>query len=377
MKNIKNIFIICIILFSRFFGLFIIYPLFSLFLQEFHCKNNFFVGLALGIYGLSQALFQIPFGIISDFYNRKKIIVIGIVIFIAGNYICYISHSIGIFILGRFIQGTSALGSMMMSLLYDSIEDDYRLIASSCVGFSAGISFILSIVFSHILVLKLCNINSLFLLNIIISCFHIPLLCLIKTEKKKENFIFISINFLKNIMLNKNIFSLLIRICCVHIVFTSLFIIIPLLLQSYVNNKNYIPYLYIKIFFLSYLITTLILLINKNIKKYCLLFFISYMLIIISIIFMFIKKIQISLILFFSGINILESKISVSILKNSLVKNIKGTIISIYSTYKFIGMFLGGIIGGYIFHNYYYNGVLIFSLIIILFPIFLEYFFNI
>ena len=106
------------------------------------------IGIALGIYGLTQAVFQIPFGMSSDFFGRKKVIYFGLVIFVLGSIIAGLSTQIEGIIIGRAIQGAGAISAVLTALLSDLTRDEHRTKAMAIVGASIGLTFALSLVIS-------------------------------------------------------------------------------------------------------------------------------------------------------------------------------------------------------------------------------------
>ncbi|WP_455379908.1 MFS transporter, partial [Acidihalobacter prosperus] len=130
----------------RMLGLFMILPVFTLYGSELEGHTKFLIGLAIGIYGLTQAILQIPFGMLSDRIGRKPIILIGLVIFIVGSVIAAMSGSIYGVILGRALQGAGAISSTVMALAADLTRDEHRTKIMGSIGLSIGIAFSVALV---------------------------------------------------------------------------------------------------------------------------------------------------------------------------------------------------------------------------------------
>ena len=128
----------------RMLGLFMILPIFSLYANDFQGATPTLIGLALGVYGLTQAILQIPFGMTSDRLGRKPVIVFGLILFLLGSVIAAESHSIYGIIAGRAMQGAGAIGSALIALLADSTAEEHRLKAMSLIGMTIGFSFIVA-----------------------------------------------------------------------------------------------------------------------------------------------------------------------------------------------------------------------------------------
>ncbi|HET7394826.1 MAG TPA: MFS transporter, partial [Gammaproteobacteria bacterium] len=135
----------------RMLGLFMIYPVFAVFARHLPDATPTSIGLALGIYGLSQALFQIPLGMLSDRVGRKPVIAIGLVVFAAGSVLAAVSGSIYGIILGRLLQGCGAVGSTILALGADLTREEHRTKAMAVIGMTIGLSFAVAMVVGPIL----------------------------------------------------------------------------------------------------------------------------------------------------------------------------------------------------------------------------------
>ncbi|OYX04210.1 MAG: MFS transporter, partial [Thiotrichales bacterium 32-46-8] len=132
---------------SRMLGMFMILPTFALFAQgEFPEASALMIGLTMGIYGLSQALLQLPFGMWSDRFGRKPLIAIGLVLFALGSVVCALAPTMEWMMLGRALQGAGAISAVLLALLADLTRETVRLRAMSLVGISIGFSFTISLV---------------------------------------------------------------------------------------------------------------------------------------------------------------------------------------------------------------------------------------
>ena len=130
----------------RMLGLFIIMPVFSIDAERLAGGDNeFLVGLAIGIFGLTQALFQLPFGAISDRVGRKPVIVVGLLVFALGSFIAAGTQDIHWVIVGRALQGAGAISAVVMALLADLTREESRTRAMAAVGVTIGLSFAVSI----------------------------------------------------------------------------------------------------------------------------------------------------------------------------------------------------------------------------------------
>ncbi len=128
-------------------GLFMIFPVFALFAhEEFEGVTATQIGIAMGIYGLTQAFLQIPYGMLSDRFGRKPLIILGMLVFMVGSIVCALADSIEMMIVGRALQGMGAVAAVLMATVADLVSEQFRLRAMSIVGMTIGLSFTVSLV---------------------------------------------------------------------------------------------------------------------------------------------------------------------------------------------------------------------------------------
>lgn len=128
----------------RMLGLFMVLPVFTLYANQLTDATPTLIGIAIGIYGLTQGLCQIPFGILSDHIGRRKVIALGLFIFILGSLIAGMSTTIWVMIIGRALQGAGAVGSTIIAMIADFTRLEQRTKAMALAGITIGISFALS-----------------------------------------------------------------------------------------------------------------------------------------------------------------------------------------------------------------------------------------
>ena len=130
----------------RMLGLFMILPVFALYAEHLRGHTPILIGLALGAYGLTMALLQIPFGMLSDRLGRKPVIAAGLLIFTLGGVVAALSHSIMGVIIGRLLQGSGAIAAAVMALIADLTDETHRTKAMAVFGIGIGASFTLALV---------------------------------------------------------------------------------------------------------------------------------------------------------------------------------------------------------------------------------------
>ncbi len=133
-------------LFLRMLGMFMVLPVLTTYGMALQGASETLIGLAIGIYGLAQAIFQIPFGLLSDRIGRKPLIVGGLLLFVLGSVIAASTESIWGIILGRALQGSGAIAAAVMALLSDLTREQNRTKAMAFIGISFGVTFAIAMV---------------------------------------------------------------------------------------------------------------------------------------------------------------------------------------------------------------------------------------
>ncbi|WMY97491.1 MAG: MFS transporter [Arsenophonus sp.] len=351
-KELKIVFILAFVLLFRVFGISIIFPIFTNYLLTLKTVNKILISLTIGIYGFSQSFFQIPLGILSDFFGRKKVIIFGLCIFILGCLVVVIEKSIYGIMIGRFLQGSGAISSVILALASDSISEKNRTILMALIGIIFGISFSIGIAMSPIIYDLFGLNNVLFLisffsfLSILMIFYYIP-----KDNPINMNFSFYIVkNVIKKILINKNILKLNCSIFLLHMLLMSNFIILFPIIKKFGISSIQQTKIYFFVLFFSLIISFILLYQFKPSKK---ILQNSIILLFISILFFLFYKQHIyfflfGLQIFFIGFNIIES-ILPAILVRIASFPYKGTTMSLFLTSQFFGLGFGGIIFGYLY----------------------------
>ena len=135
----------------RMLGLFLILPVFALYAEQLQGNTAFLTGVAIGAYGLTQAVFQIPFGLLSDKFGRKPVIAAGLLIFAIGSIVAAMADSITGVILGRALQGTGAIAAAVIALASDLTREEQRTKAMAMIGMTIGLAFFVALMLGPLL----------------------------------------------------------------------------------------------------------------------------------------------------------------------------------------------------------------------------------
>jgi MFS family permease len=349
--TIKNhIVALASILSMRMLGLFMIFPIFTLYAQQLPNVTPLLIGLAIGIYGFTQAILQIPFGMLSDRVGRKPIIYLGLFIFAIGSVIAALSSSIVGIIIGRALQGSGAIASTILALTADLSDEADRTKAMATLGVSIGMSFIVALIIGPIFY-NWIGMSGIFWLTAVLAISGIVILYYFVPQPSDCNSI-IETKFI-TVLTNIQLLRLDIGILLLHFSLTALFVVLPLSLAKQVDAvwQVYIPVLSLSI---VAMVPSIILAEKYNHMKLVFLTAISVLALSqlgLSYLHTNFIGIIIMLFLFFTAFNILEATLPSLISKLTSIDS-KGTAMGVYSSAQFIGAFLGGITGGFL-HQYY------------------------
>lgn len=357
---------LAIIFAFRMLGLFMILPVFSLYAEQLPGATHELIGIAIGIYGLTQAFLQIPFGTLSDYWGRKPIITIGLSLFALGSIIAALSHTIIDIIVGRALQGAGAVGSTIMAFVADLTRDENRTKAMGTIGLVIGFSFSFAMVMGPILQ-GWFDVPGIFWLSGLLAIAAIVILFTLVPRAS-------SITFhadaeaepgqILAVLCDKQLLRLNTGIFFQHAILTAIFIAIPIILTRLLSisiSKQWI--IYLPILFLSLFITVPLIIISEK-KRLLKPFFIGAIGVIVltqlSLAFAYgsLIAVNISLLLFFSAFNFLEASLPSLISKLAPINN-KGTAMGIYSSSQFLGIFCGGLLGGWLYGRYHISGVFV------------------
>lgn len=366
----RSIIAISLIMSSRMLGLFMILPIFAVAAAHLSGATAGLIGLALGIYGFTQAALQLPFGWLSDRFGRKPIITIGLIIFATGSIVAAMSTSIYGIILGRALQGGGAIGSTLLALLADSTRDEFRSKAMAMIGMTIGVSFSIAFIVGP-LVNTYFHLNGIFWLTAIFSVISIILLhTLVPTPPKLlvDPMVEAQASQIGALLKNTALLRLNLGIFSMHAILTASFMALPNVLNSINVTAHQQTLLYLSVLVLAF-ITMLPFLIFAEKKRRLKQMFLSAVVLIttVEIILFFLHShfwiLVLSLFLFFCAFSLLEATLPSLVSKIAPLQR-KGTAMGVYSSSQFFGIFIGGSIGGLVLGYFGAGGIFLFCALI-------------
>ena len=353
----------------RMLGLFLIMPVLSLFAEQLEGSTPALIGLSIGIYGISQSILQIPFGLMSDRFGRKKIIISGLIIFLIGSVVAALSTTIYGVLLGRAIQGSGAIAAPIMALVADLTQEVHRTKAMALIGLSIGVSFGVAITAGPIIG-GLIGVHGIFWLIAglsFIAIFVVRFLVPDPKKSKKHRDAELVPNQFFNILKNTELLRLNYGIFVLHAMLTASFVVLPLLMRDagLAPAEHWKVYLPVFVVSMAAIIPFVIVAEKKRKMKAVFIGAIAT-LVLADLGLMQFSSSLIGIIgflwLFFTGFNLLEATLP-SLVSKTAPGDLRGTAMGVYSTSQFLGAGLGGGIGGWCYGQMGASGVFLFCAI--------------
>ncbi len=352
----------------RMLGLFLILPVFALYAEHLQGVTPMLVGMAIGAYGLTQALLQIPFGMLSDRIGRKPVIIGGLLMFAIGSVVAATSHGIWGVILGRALQGSGAIAAAVMALAADLSRDEHRTKVMAAIGMSIGLAFVLALILGPVLN-HLIGVPGIFWLTAILALAGIAIVLFLvptpdssqvhsDTEAVPGQF--------GRVLSNVSLLRLDLGIFVLHLIITSIFLAVPLVLRDIIgigSGHHWMVYLPVLLVSIALMVPFIVAAERRNKMKQVFLGAVLTLVLAQSGLFLWhasIAGLALSLVLFFTAFNLLES-ILPSIVSKVASSASKGTAMGVYSTSQFAGAFVGGVTGGWIHGQFGLQGVFLFG----------------
>ena len=335
----------------RMLGLFMIIPVFSVAGQSYQGATPTLIGLAVGVYGLTQAILQIPFSLLADRFSRKPLIILGLILFALGGTVAAMSDTIYGVIIGRAIAGGGAVSAVVMALLADVTREEQRSKAMAVMGMSIGVSFMVAFSLGPWLT-GLVGISGLFWITTIMGLGAISMLLLVpKVTRHHKNYQQGYLSQLKQVLKMGDLNRLHVSVFALHLLLTAMFIYMPSQLIEFADiplSKHglvYLPLLVISLFFafpsiilaekyrkmrgifltaIGGIVLGLLILIFGYESKYILLAGLGF---------------------FFIAFNVMEALLPSWLSKSAPIQS-KATAMGVNASSQFLGAFFGGMIGG-------------------------------
>jgi MFS family permease len=337
----------------RMLGLFMILPVFALYAAELEDVTPALVGLALGAYGITQAVLQIPAGLLSDRIGRKPVIIGGLVIFALGSIVAARANSIEIIILGRALQGAGAIAAAIMALTADLTREEHRIKAMALIGMSIGLSFAAAMVLGPVFN-EWVGLSGIFWITALLAVagmlvvvFLVPTPAVSRPHREAEA---VPAQF-GRVLRHPELLRLDFGILVLHTILTASFLALPLVLRDeagIASSHHWKVYLPVLVSSVLLMLPLIILAERKGHTKPVFLFAIA--LLIVAELGLYFLPVSVAsmvvlLVVMFTAFNLLEAMLP-SLVSRVAPVDCRGTAMGFYSSSQFLGTFLGGMLGG-------------------------------
>ena len=358
---IKQIMPLSLIVALRFFGLFIVLPVLSIYALDMKGATPFLAGLVVGGYALTQAAFQVPFGMMSDKFGRKQVLFFGLIIFIIGSVIAALSDDIYMLLIGRFLQGAGAIGSVVSAMIADLVKEEQRAHAMAIMGGTIAMSFAAAMIIAPI-VGGNWGIDKLFWLTAILSVAAIAVLFtsvpkpphIVHTYSEAES-------KFTEVFKDKALTRMYITFLFHSSIMTMAFFIIPVVMTQTVAEGGFgwekaeLWKVYFPAMIFGFIAMAPAAIFGEKYGKGKEIFMISVGVIFLGFLAMGFATeawvFVLGVVLFFIGFNMFEPLLQSFVAKFAKVHQ-KGAALGVANTFAYTGIFFGGILAGYLMQHY-------------------------
>lgn len=344
----------------RMLGLFLILPVFSVYAKTLPGGDNLaLVGFALGAYGLTQAFFQIPYGIASDIFGRKPVIVVGLLVFALGSFVAAWAPDMTWIIVGRVLQGMGAISAAVTALAADLTREEHRTKVMAMIGSSIGLVFALSLVGSPILYGWIGMAGLFIMTGVLALAAIILLLKAVPPAPPPHGHEKLP---LRRVIFDPDLIRLNVGIFVLHMVQMAMFVVLPHALVNHggleaaAHWKVYLPAVLLSF---AIMVPAIIAAERKDKMRPIFLAAIALLVVVQSGLLLYstsLWALGLWLVLFFVAFNVLEATLP-SLVSRTAPPSAKGAALGVYNTTQALGLFVGGAAGGYIAQNFGDNAV--------------------
>ena len=354
----------------RMFGLFLVLPVMALYAAQMDGATPFMIGLAVGAYGLTQALFQIAFGTLSDRFGRKPLIVFGLLVFAFGSIVAAMADTLTGVIIGRALQGSGAIAAVVLALVADLTREQQRVKAMALIGISIGASFLLALMAGPALD-RWIGVSGIFWFTAVLALGCIAVVVWwVPTPRHAAGDLGSSASrdYFREVIANTQLLRLDIGIFILHMVLTAVFVVVPFALVETLGLEQDSHWrVYVPVLVGSVLLMAPLLILGMRRERTFWVFRSAIFIVLIGQFVLFTGADQamlliVGLMCFFVGFNLLEAMLP-SLMTRLAPGYAKGTAIGVYNTFEFAGVFVGGALGGILLGLFGGSGVFAFCVL--------------
>ncbi len=355
----------------RMLGMFVILPVFALYAEHLPGgASHTLVGIALGAYGLTQAILQIPFGWLSDRIGRKPTIYAGLILFAVGSFVAAWAQDIYIIIFGRVLQGSGAISAAVIAMTADLTREEQRTKAMALIGVTIGLSFALSLVIAPLLnqiigvpgIFAMTGLLALLAIAVVYAVIPDPQHSFSSGGDAQRARLLAVLRDGQLLRLNYGIFTL-------HAVLMSLFMVVPFALRNAGLGVDRHWLMYLPVMLGSFVLLLPVILFAEKKARFKQVFCAAVALMLATQLLLpwllgSLWEIFIALLAFFTAFNILEASLP-SLISKIAPPGAKGSAIGVYSSVQFFGAFVGAAVSGYLSQHHGTKAVFTFGVMLL------------
>ena len=344
-------------------GLFMVLPVLALYQENYADATPFLLGLTLGVYGLTQAILQIPLGLLSDRIGRAPVIIGGLLIFVLGSVVAAMADTMQGLILGRALQGMGAIASALMAMVTDLTSEQNRTKAMASIGASIGLSFILAMIAGP-LIASAMGLSGVFWVTALLGCIGIFVFLLlvprvVSAQKNRETLA--DLDQIGLLLKQPTLLRLNLGIFALHLALMAAFVVIPTMLSGQLGiSGDDLWWVYLALLGGGFVAMLPAMILGEKYQRQKLTFASAIACMTVAMLVLGREQGAIltlaMLLLFFAAFNLLEATLP-SWLSKACPAGSRGTAMGIYSTSQFMGAFVGGTLGGWSLQQFGSTGV--------------------
>ncbi len=352
----------------RMSGMFLVLPVLAVYAASLPgaADNKALIGLAMGVYGLTQALLQLPLGMASDKFGRKKVIYFGLIVFAAGSFLAAAADSLPMLVAARALQGAGAISAAVTALLADLTRNEVRTRAMSMIGLSIGLTFSASLVAAPLMA-EWLGVPGLFILTGVLTLAAVAVVARLtpdpETSKLHEDAQAQPAR-MGEVLKNRQLLSLDFGIFALHAAQMALFTALPFAMLDLGLAKASQWQVYLPSTLIGLAVMVPLIIIGETRNKLKQVFMLGIACIFLAQIGLLASLQSLwlmtaCLVVYFIGFNVLEASLP-SMVSKIAPSDLKGTAMGVYNTMQSVGLFAGGASGGLLFQYYGFSGVFAF-----------------
>ena len=337
----------------RMLGLFMFLPVFSVHAHEYPGHTPLLIGVAIGIYGLTQGMFQVPFGILSDRFGRRPVIAAGLVVFALGSVVAALADDIWGIVAGRALQGMGAVAAAVMALASDLTVESHRTRVMAVIGASIGAAFLLALVLGPV-VTAAAGVSGLFWVTAALAALAIALLYLgVPAPPRLTNSAGATLAGLSTALRDGQMLRLNAGIFILHAVMVATFVALPIAIRDRAGIDVADHWkVYVGVLLASVVFTVPLIVIADRANR-------SRSVMVLGIVLLGAALAGLAgasagsavliacMVVYFTGFNTLEASLPAMVSRVAPMRA-RGAALGVYSTLQYLGAFAGGVIGGWL-----------------------------